>query len=383
MTPENRRKLADLIHEKKQVILEEWRKRTRPLLSAKDLAVPELNDEMKIFLDELALRIRDIDKVHSWLDGLNTEEQIESKIESEIESTAVNHGRQRFNVGYDIVEIVKEYGILVEVLTEIAEEEGLVIGGKGGQVLHFTFNKALATAALSFQREKQREIRQRRKEYLAFVMHDLKTPLNAIMVAAQVIEDKVDDPKLVTEMINIIMRSGNKLDELLQKTIQIERTATTEDVEDLIPRIFELWPVVQSVIDEFKIPAHVSNITIHNLVPSTYTIFADAIAMKSVLRNLLSNSIKYSPGGKIVVGVSAPREGKVQFWVRDNGAGIREERLKVLFQKVPPDPNQKGSTGIGLFLVKKIVEAHNGTVSVESKIGEGTTIRITLPAIEG
>jgi two-component system phosphate regulon sensor histidine kinase PhoR len=384
MTPENRRKLADLIQTKKQSILDEWHVRLRPLLAAKDIAVPELNDEMLIFLDELAERIREIDRMHSWLDGISSEEQIESQIhiDNQIESTAVNHGRQRFNVGYDVVEMVKEFGILCEVVSEEAEKDDIIIGGKGGQMFHFTFNKALAVAVLSFQKERQKEVRERRKEYLSFVMHDLKTPLNAIMVAAQGIEEKVDDPRLVSEMVRIIIRSGQKLDELLQKTINIEKTATVNDAEDLIPRSFELWPVLQSVIDEFKIPATVSNITIHNLVPTNFVIFADVLAMTSVLRNLVSNAIKYTPGGKIVMGVSTlPEKENVQFWVRDNGVGIPEERLQQLFNKVSPDPRQKGSTGIGLFLVRKIVQAHNGNVSVESKVGEGSIFRITLPSL--
>ncbi|MFI5202129.1 MAG: ATP-binding protein [Candidatus Kapaibacterium sp.] len=375
MTPENHEKLADLIKTQKDSLLEEWRGRVRPLLSARNLEIPALNNEIPIFFDQLAERIRDIDAPHSWVEETNTETQIIG--------TAASHGQQRFQIGYDIIEVLKEYGILREVLYDRAETEGLVIGGKGGHVLNFLFNKAAATAVESFQKEKELEIRKRRREYLSFVMHDLKTPLNAIMVAAHVIEERVDDAKMVAEMVHIILRGGEQLDEQLQKTIKLEKGAIEEGVEELVSRNFELWPVVQSVIDEFRLVAADSRTTIHNLIPANLSVYADAVALKTVFRNLLSNAIKYSHGGKIVIGVSASRKDAIEFWVRDTGAGIPPERLKVLFEKVEPDASKKGSTGLGLFMVKKIVEAHGGKVTVESTVGEGSTFRIVLPGKKG
>lgn len=113
-------------------------------------------------------------------------------------------------------------------------------------------------------------------------MHDLKTPLNAIMVAEHLIEEQVDDPKLVTEMIQIVVRGGEELDELLQITIKIEKTAGEQNPQDLVPRSFELWPLVQSVIDEHRLASGVAGIRIHNPIPSSLTIFAYAVARKFV-----------------------------------------------------------------------------------------------------
>ena len=333
MTPEHRRQLADLIENHKEAIIEDWLARIRPLLAAENLSNPELVDDVPDFLDELVERIRDIDRPHSWSEGIHTEEQMEH--------TAKTHGQQRFHVGFDIVEVVKEYGILREVVSDLAERENVHLTGKGGQVVHFAFNQGLAAAAYAFQKEKENEMRQRRRQYLSFVMHDLKTPLNAIVVAAQVIEDQVDDAKLVAEMNGIILRSAEKLDEELQKTIQIAKTNIADETNQLMPRNFELWPVVQSVIEEFRVLASVDKTSIHNLVPSTMTIYADALAMKSVFRNLLSNALKYAPGGKVVIGVSTSRKDQVDIWVRDNGKGIPKPRIDQLFQKVSPDPEHK------------------------------------------
>ncbi|HET6401648.1 MAG TPA: sensor histidine kinase [Candidatus Kapabacteria bacterium] len=371
MTPENRKKLAELIEFRKNEILEAWRGRIRPILQERNLETPALNNEMPDFLTELARKIRDVDTPHSWNEQVNNEEKVSR--------TATSHGKQRFEVGYDIVEVLKEYGILREVIIDLAEGESLVIGGKGGHVLNFTFNKAAAVAAEVFQREKEIEAQRRRKEYLAFVMHDLKTPLNAIMIAAQVIEGNPDNAKLVDEMIHIILRSGGQLDEFIQQTIKNEKADVSEGAEDLVPRNFELWPLVQSVIEEQKLIAEDSHTSILNLVPANLTAYADAVAMKTVFRNLISNAIKYAPGGKIVIGVTTSRHDAIECWVRDTGAGIPPDRLKTIFEKGTHDPNKKGSTGLGLAMVKKIVEAHGGNVTAESKVGEGTTFRVVLP----
>ncbi len=371
MTPENRKKLADLIATQKEALLVEWREHVRPLLSAHSLESPILDNEMPKFLDELAERVQDIDQPFSWVE--------EAETDTKINHTATSHGQQRFRIGYDIVEVIKEYGILREVLYERAEQAGLIIGGKGGHALNFTFNKAAAMAVESFQLEKEIEQRKRRREYLSFIMHDLKTQLNAITVAAHVIEEKVDDPPMVAEMVHIILRGAEQLDDQLQKTIKLQKATVEEGVGDLVPRNFELWPVVQSVMDEYRLVATDSRTTVHNLVPANLRIYADAVALKTILRNLVSNAIKYSPGGKIVIGVTTAHTEGIELWVRDTGEGIPHERLGKLFEKVAPDPEKKGSSGLGLFMVKKLVEAHNGRVTVESTPGEGSTFRIMLP----
>lgn len=371
MTPEHRRQLAELIEKNKESIIDAWREGLRPLLSARDLSAPQLINKLPIFLDEIADRIRDIDRPYSWMEGMQTEH--------EVETTAAEHGKQRFHIGFDVVEIVKEYGILREIIIDLAERENVLIAGLGGKIFHFTFNKATAAAAAAYQAEKEAELRQRRKEYLSFVMHDLKTPLNAITVAAHVIEEQTDDPKLVAEMNGIILRSADELNELLQQTIKLQKTTSMEETEQLMPRKLELWPLVQAVIEEFHVIVSVDRTSIHNLIPSALTICVDADALKSILRNVLSNSIKYTPGGKVVIGISRSRQDSIDIWIRDNGTGMTPERLHTLFKRVQPDPVHQESTGLGLFMVKKLVDAHGGKVSAESTLGEGTTIRITLP----
>jgi signal transduction histidine kinase len=100
-----------------------------------------------------------------------------------------------------------------------------------------------------------------------------------------------------------------------------------------------------------------------------------------IFQNLLSNSIKYSPRGGVRIGAKALAPGgDVECWVHDDGDGISEELAARIFDKFETDPNRTDGFGLGLAIVKEFVEAHGGTVHVESKAGAGTTFRFTLPA---
>jgi len=114
------------------------------------------------------------------------------------------------------------------------------------------------------------------------------------------------------------------------------------------------------------------------------TLHADETRLGQVLDNLLSNALRYTPsGGRIVLGASAAN-GRVTFSVQDTGPGIAPEALPLIFDRFyradPARSEATGESGLGLAIAKALVEAHGGTLSVESTVGQGTTFRIDLPA---
>src|SRR5262249_22755270 len=98
-----------------------------------------------------------------------------------------------------------------------------------------------------------------------------------------------------------------------------------------------------------------------------------------VFQNLLSNAIKYTAKGEITVGATVTEVNKVRCWVSDTGTGIAPDRLLKIFEKFETDPKKKGGLGLGLPIVKQIVEAHGGQIVVESEVGRGSTFSFTLP----
>ena len=111
------------------------------------------------------------------------------------------------------------------------------------------------------------------------------------------------------------------------------------------------------------------------------TIYADARLMGQVFQNLISNALKFTPNGKVMVGAELTRaDGIAQCWVQDTGTGIDAERLDKIFEKLETDQQpEKRGVGLGLAIVKQIAELHGGTIVVESRVGEGSTFTLAIP----
>jgi len=118
-----------------------------------------------------------------------------------------------------------------------------------------------------------------------------------------------------------------------------------------------------------------------NTIPYDMVVYADANLLRRVFQNLLSNSLAYTANGEVMIGAERNEHDAVtECWVTDNGSGIAQERLELIFEKGEGDPDRLDSTGLGLAIVKSFVEAHGGTVNAKSEERKGTTVRFTLPA---
>jgi signal transduction histidine kinase len=228
------------------------------------------------------------------------------------------------------------------------------------------------------------ELQKRREEHLSFVIHDLRTPLQAISLATTMLERSLSDDskiELTETSLSTLRRNINRLDALIKRVLQEEANLQLTDSPKLEKREFDLWPLVESTIRDLDPIATDSHTTLINSVPSNMTIFADARLLGQVFQNLLSNAMKFTPNGEIIVGARQPDgDGAVQCWVQDTGAGIESERLDKIFEKLETDqqPGKRG-VGLGLAIVKQIVELHCGTIAVESRVGEGSTFTFEIP----
>ena len=144
-------------------------------------------------------------------------------------------------------------------------------------------------------------------------------------------------------------------------------------------RQMDLWPLVEEVMQSLKPLAEMANTVLKNDVPSDCILAADPELLRRAFQNLISNAIDYTAGGQVVVGAVKQPEGGVHCWVRDSGRGIPQDRLGKIFDRLETGPAKPGSFGLGLPIVKQIVEAHGGTVRVDSKPGEGTRFDLIFP----
>ena len=362
--------LAKLIRRDRDQLLTRWRKLVRELPSAKHLDVPTLNDHLPALLEELA-------------------EALESKSDETIaealrDGSPLAHGLQRVQDGFDIVEVVAEYNILRGCVHDLAEANSFSLQGHAFHILNRVLDGAIGCAVESFATERALEVQHRREEYLAFVAHDLRTPLNALSLAARVLDQTVQATGGNAEsarMIKSLHRNVRHLESLVAKVLEENTNLQTEIGIKLERRSLDLWPLVEALVHDLHPVAGTGSTQLINVVPDDLEVFADASLLRRIFQNLIANAIVYTPRGEIRIGAEpGATEGAIDCWVSDNGAGIPAELLDKVFEKGAGDPDKNGSTGLGLAIVKTFIEAHGGTAHVESELGRGTTVRFTLPA---
>ncbi|HUQ29418.1 MAG TPA: HAMP domain-containing sensor histidine kinase [Usitatibacter sp.] len=363
----NLEKLADALVQGRTAIMARWREQVRDLDSAKHLDLPTLNDHMPVWLAELAAALRTL-AAHPTDEG-------------EDPAIPLAHGLQRFEDGFDIDEVVAEYNILRDCVHEVAERDEIELRGRARRVVNRVFDDAIAAAVKAFAGSQAREVQRRRAEHLAFVAHDLRTPLAAITFATKILDQKM--PALggdaeIARLLKILGRNTKQLDALVSRVLDENTQLLTEIAVQVERRTFDLWPLVETLLQDLQPVALKGATRLVNQVPDDLDVRADAGLMQRIFQNLISNAIRYTPGGEVVVGARQGGDGVVHCWVTDNGIGIPAHRIHTVFNALETDPEHDGS-GLGLAIVKTFVEAHGGTVTVESIEGRGCTFLFTLP----
>ena len=362
--------LARLIEHERDALLTRWRGQVRELPAARHLDAPTLNDHIPHLLVELAEALRS-----------KSDETIAQAL---LDGSPPAHGLQRVKDAFDIEEVVAEYNILRGCIHDLADRNSLNLQGRPFHILNRVLDAAIGSAVQAFATQKALEVQHRREDYLAFVAHDLRTPLSAISLSARVLEmilsrNGTDTPQS-TQMLKALSRNVKHLEVLVHKVLEENTNLETEMGVKLQCREFDLWPLVEALIHDIQPVAGSSSTQLTNAVPEDFVVYADASLLRRVFQNLIANAISYTPRGEVVIGARhAGDDGAIECFVRDNGAGIPADRCSSVFDKHETDPDKEGGLGLGLAIVKTFVEAHDGAVTAESKLDVGSTFRFTLP----
>ena len=254
--------LAALVEQQHDALLAQWRKQVRALPSAKHLDAPTLNDHIPNLLVELAEALQK-----------NSNQSIPEAL---VEESAQIHGKQRLNDGFDIAEVVAEYNILRGCIHDLATDNGMTLQGRPFHVINRVFDLAIGVALQTYASQRALEVRQKREDYLAFVAHDLQTPLFAISLAGRVLENRL--PKLgftpdSAQMLKTLRRSVQQLEGLVRKVLEensqlgnLENLATQEVIK-LERREFDLWPLIETLMEEIQPLADSRQTRLTNQVP--------------------------------------------------------------------------------------------------------------------
>jgi two-component system sensor histidine kinase KdpD len=210
--------------------------------------------------------------------------------------------------------------------------------------------------------------------------HEFKTPLTAIKAAStSLLSSSTLKPEQQRELVSIVDEETDRLSVLVTEAIQMARIEAGRVV--LRRENHSVADVVESVLDKLKPAAEERKVRV-NIAANLPEVWVDGELIEVALRQLVDNAFKYSPPGSPVSVGAEPSDGKVVVSVADRGPGIPEAEQNRIFEKfyrAEASRHQIPGAGLGLVIAREIIHAHGGEIWVESKLGEGSIFRFTLP----
>jgi PAS domain S-box-containing protein len=243
-----------------------------------------------------------------------------------------------------------------------------------------------AEQALKENEEQLKLLNKTQNKLFSIIAHDLKSPLSTVHGYLQLLRDSISENDLVTseKYLDIIISSSKNNLSLLSNMLTWARSHTGQI--EFNPVQCNLDGVVTEIKEILESSASLKNITIDTKIPSDTLVYADGNMMKTILQNLISNAIKFTPRGGSVLIRSEHEDGNSRIYISDNGVGINSSDMDKLFDisniKISRGTDGEGGTGLGLFICREFVEKHGGKISAESKLGTGSTFLITLPDVK-
>ena len=231
-----------------------------------------------------------------------------------------------------------------------------------------------------------RELDQAKSDFVSIVSHELRTPLTSIQGFSELLLTRPQSPERTRQFLTTIYQEAKRIGRIVRDLLDLSRIELGRGFE-LRRAPLDLRPLLAANAEQFR-----GQTELHQIVweapEDLPLVLADSDATDQVVKNLLSNAVKYSPGGgtiRVWAASSTAQPGMVEIGVEDQGVGIPPSAISKIFEKYyrvshPATVHTRG-LGIGLALVKALVEAHDGTVHVESREGEGSRFIVRLPVV--
>jgi two-component system, OmpR family, sensor histidine kinase SenX3 len=220
-----------------------------------------------------------------------------------------------------------------------------------------------------------------RRDFVANVSHELKTPVGALTLLAEAVQDAADDPEAIRRFAGRMQHEGTRLGRLVAELIELSRLQGAEPLPS--STVVDVDDVVAEAVDRTRLAAESAGITVVSGGQGRLAVRGNESQLVTALVNLVDNAIAYSPAGTRVAVGTRRRDGYVEISVSDLGIGIAEPDLERVFERFyrsdPARSRATGGTGLGLAIVKHIATNHGGGVSVWSVEGSGSTFTLRLP----
>jgi signal transduction histidine kinase len=392
--PTNFERIGKLLRDKERVLLERWTERVLadPAVPAADrLASPALLDHFPALLDRLALALER---------APHTCER-PSAIGATVGDSAASHAHasDRFAEGFTLAEVVRELSHLRAAVLELYAVERLPLELDAGRVIHSAIDEMMALGAREMARldneaigaqvrlaqseHRRAEEANRMKDlFLATLSHELRTPLNAILGWTRILRTKALEEANYERALEAIERNAFAQARLVDELLDMSRITSGKLRIALLP--LDVVEVARAAVEELRPSALAKDIGMETSGAASVLVLGDAIRLKQVLWNLLTNAIKFSARGDVVEVRLGVEDRCALVQVIDRGDGIEPEFLDQIFERFRQvdmsTTRQHGGLGLGLAIARELVELHDGVIHAQSAgRGQGATFSIRLP----
>lgn len=222
-------------------------------------------------------------------------------------------------------------------------------------------------------------------QFLSVLSHDLRNPFTALLIASGKLSDDNENlnPAQIKKLSEIVHRTSNRLLDQLNEVIDWAKKQSKK--ANFNPEKICLVNGVEESLELLKPNAAQKGVKLQNRIPKNIFVKADSLMLRSIVQNLVTNAIKYTPQGGYVIINAQTIENMAAVFIEDSGVGMTNEMKEKLFNENSASSvlgtNNEAGSGLGLLLVSDFVVQHGGTIDVESTVGRGTTFKFTIPAV--
>ena len=254
-----------------------------------------------------------------------------------------------------------------------------------GNQIAIAIDRKMTEEEIKLKNELLQTLNVEKDKFFSIIAHDLRGPLSAFVAATQIITEEIQTMSLeeIRDITNSMKTSATNIYSLLENLLEWSRLR--RGAMDFIPEKLNLKIKTRAGIDVMTESARKKGIVVDINIPDELEILADSHMFETIIRNLVSNAIKFTPtGGKVKVSGGPNANQLIEIKISDSGIGMTPELISKLFQinEKTSRPGTEGepSTGLGLLLCKEFIEKHNGKIWVESEVGKGSSFSFTLPS---
>jgi signal transduction histidine kinase len=352
--------LHELLKARRDDLVARWVRSIEQALSPGPMPRAELLDRVPAFVDEIIAAL--------FPGALPLPRSSEN---------AYEHGAQRLRLGFDVAEVVREYGLLHDCVLQLAAEVSLQPTAHEHQVLAKWVNGGIADAIVEYVEQRDAELQRQASEHLGFMAHELRNPLAAGLLAVQRLRKTAAAGPGVASTIDILernlRRTGGMIDNALSQ-------ATAGMRVELSPTRLGLRHFLQEIVADSEVEARARHIETVVTAPPTLMVHADPRLLRSAVANLVHNALKFSHEYSRVAVRGRAADGRIVIEVEDACGGLPPGKAEELFAPSVQRGQDRSGFGFGLTIARQAIEAHHGTVRVRDIPGTGCVFSVDLPA---